>query len=204
MRRHSFPTRRSSDLYTPVSLTLELTTSAKIDADLPMRAFFFENDNDTIPEIEDARRVFLHKSNKNNDGVEIDSIYKTKNVYLHPGEYRIKVVTGAYIWWQSLHVGKEPIDLNLTFLQKEMRPLTVTCAAVNAETGEIIPSNEITCKFLIGNKWIPEAEVNLGDLTSGSIVKVLVEAPGYKSEYFSLRIEWYQDDLYINARLQKE
>lgn len=193
-----------SPWYTPVSLSLELPTTAKIDADLPMRAFFFENDNDLIPELEDARRAFIYREVKNNEGKIVETEYKTKNVYLRPGEYRLKVVTGAYIWWQSISVGKEPINLNLTFLQKEMRPIKVTCSAIDATTGVMIPSEDITCKFSINNKWVPETDIKEGELTSGSIVKVLVESPGYISEYFSLRIEWYQDDLYINARLQKK
>ena len=176
-------------LYTPVTITMNMPKSASVDSDLPIKAFFFINDNKEIPEIENSRRTFIH----------VDGKYNTKPVYLRPGEYRIKVVTGSYVWWQSILVTEEEKNLVLDFLNQGTRPLSVVCNTVDSET-----NRQISAKYslLINGKWLP-LEENQDKLTSGSIVKIKVEAENYNAEEYSLKIEWYQDTLYINSKLNK-
>ena len=90
--------------YTPVSIELEMPSTASVNADLPARAFFFVNDNDLIPEVSGMRRVFYAVKNQNQ---KKNKIYKIRNVYLKPGLYRIKIVEGPYVWWNSIEVTSE-------------------------------------------------------------------------------------------------
>ena len=71
------------------------------------------------------------------------------------------------------------------------------CTATDSGTGAQIPANY---KVLINGKWLPLDE-NKDLLTSGSIVKIRIEAENYEPEEYSLKIEWYQDTLYINSKL---
>jgi len=186
--------------YTPVSLTMELPTTATQDSDLPIRAFFYENDNKTIPEIEDARRVFIHDKNTSN---KKNIRYFTKDVFLKPGNYRIKVVTGSYIWWQSISVKKEDKVVNLRFLKNATRPLKLKAEAFDGIKD--IPITSSASFFVhLNNNWLPLSEVNPDQLISGKIYSFKVSADGYKTEYFTLRIEWYQDELFLNALLFPE
>ena len=178
------------NIYTPVTLSIKMPDSAAADSDLPIKAFFFIDDNDEIPEIENARRIFIHKENT----------YKISPVYLKPGEYRIKVVTGSYVWWQEISVEKEDFNLEIDFLNQVTRPLSVQCSAIDYDTLEPISA---TYKVLINGKWHP-LEENKDKLTSGSIVKIQIEAENYEPEIYSLKIEWYQDSLYINSKLKKK
>ena len=177
-------------IYTPVSLSIKMPESAAAESDLPIKAFFFVDDNKDIPEIENARRTFIHTENT----------YKISPVYLKPGEYRIKVVTGSYVWWQEISVKKEDFYLELDFLNQGTRPLAVKCSAIDSETLEPISANY---KVLINGKWLP-LEENKDKLTSGSIVKIQIESENYEPEIYSLKIEWYQDSLYINSKLKKK
>ncbi|NLM01324.1 MAG: serine/threonine protein kinase [Treponema sp.] len=192
--------------FTPVKLTMSLPSSASSNADLPIRAFFFVNDAANIPEVDNTRRVFLptEKSSATKfQSAKINKNYYTKNVYLKPGNYRIKVVTGPYIWWQSIVVGKKAEVVNLDFLKNARRILSVKPFAFDAETKENISGK---AKFLIlyNGHWTNLTDVKPELLSSGTIHKVRILCEGYKTEEFSLRIEWYQDELFISAQLQKK
>lgn len=177
-------------LYTPVRLSIEMPKIASIESDLPIKAYFFENNRKDIPEVKNTMRTFFYSNNE----------YIAKPVYLKPGEYRIKVVTGSYVWWKAISVTKEELNMKLDFLNQGTRPLAVYCTATDSETGTIIPAEY---KVLINGKWLP-LEENKDLLTSGSIVKIKIEAKNYEPEEYSLKIEWYQDTLYINSKLIKE
>ncbi len=186
--------------YTPVSISMTLPSTASIDADLPAHAFFFVNDNDKIPEITSARRVF-YSSRESSSGKSIE--YEMKDVFLRPGEYRIKIAEGPYVWWKSMTVGRENVSINLDFLKNASRNLTVHFSATDAETGKDLTSGSV---FKIqdskSGKWIEESEADLSKLKTGSVCKFLVSRKGYYDEYFSLLIDWYQDEIFINGTLK--
>lgn len=174
-------------VYTPVTLSIDMPKFASPESDLPIKVFFFHNDDKEIPEVENTRRTFFHENN----GYTIDP------VYLKPGDYRIKVVTGSYVWWQTVSVAKEEQNLQLNFLNQAKRPLSVECHALDTKTERPI---EAKYTVLINGKWLP-LEENKDLLTSASIVKIKIEAENYEPEEYSLKIEWYQDTLYINSKL---
>lgn len=188
--------------YTPVELSITLPASASIDADLPIKAFFFKNEEPEIPEVDNSRRVFLHDKKTKNSKNTSNKNYHTKPVFLKPGNYRIKVVTGPYVWWQSIVVNKDSKKINLDFLRNARRILTIKPYAIDAQSKKDI-SSMANYKILFNGKWTNLADVKPELLTSGTVHKIRVSAQGYKTEEFSLRIEWYQDELFISSALQK-
>ena len=47
-------------------------------------------------------------------------------------------------------------------------------------------------------------KVDFSKLTTGTVYKFLITNEGYYDEYFSLRIDWYQDELFINGSMRKK
>lgn len=186
--------------FTPVSLKMQMPATASVAADIPAHAFFFVNDGDEIPEVAGTRRIFVaDKKSAGSKNVE----YYTKDVFLRPGEYRIKIAEGPYVWWKSISVGKESLALKLNFLRNASRNLSVHFNAVDSETGADITEKS---RFLIlsGNKWVDVKKVDFSKLTTGTVYKFLISNEGYYDEYFSLRIDWYQDELFINGNMRKK
>lgn len=188
--------------FTPVTLTMPLPSSASVNADLPIRAFFFHSDDPSIPEVDNTRRVFTTNKKLETSSSKYNKTYITKPVYLKPGPYRVKVVTGPYIWWQSFVVGKDKQNLHLDFLKNARRVLSIKPFAFDAETNRNI-SGKSNFDILYNGKWTPLADVNPDLLSSGTVHKIRVSSEGYKTEEFSMRIEWYQDELFISAALTK-
>ena len=81
------------------------------------------------------------------------------------------------------------------------RPLNVSCRASDKDSGRLLENAVFS--VLYNGKWSPLETLPENALSSGSIVKIKAEAAGYKTEYFSLLIEWYQDELFLNAELIK-
>ncbi|AEE16955.1 serine/threonine protein kinase [Treponema brennaborense] len=191
--------------YTPVTVTVTLPDTASAEADLPIRAFFFKNDNDRIPEVAGSRRVLTLA-----DVVEDDipaaaselKRYRSKPVYVRPGNYRIKVAAGPYVWWQSLPVEKEAVSASLDLQKYAVRSISVHPIVFEAASGKRI-SGEPDVSVLYGAKWVPLADMDPAKLKTGNVWKFKISAAGYSEEIFSLRIDWYQDELFITAALDK-
>jgi serine/threonine-protein kinase len=57
--------------------------------------------------------------------------------------------------------------------------------------------------FLNNNgKWVYANELSASEFTNGRVWSIKASAKGYKTEEFELRIEWYQDELFITATLE--
>jgi serine/threonine protein kinase len=189
--------------YTPVTLSMKMPPTASADADLPARAFFFENDNVKIPEVAGTRRLFFC-SDENADNPYVSNLtYRTKPVFLRPGNYRIKIAEGPYVWWKSVVVGKSTQNIQLTFLQNAKRNLTIHTNCVDYATGEDI-STQTKFLILINNDWVDLSTIEPQTLTTGTVYRFRAICDGYLEEYFSLRIDWYQDELFITSALQKK
>lgn len=188
--------------YTPVSIEMKMPTTNTSGSDLSVRAFFFENDGDKIPEILNTRRTLTQISEKKHPEEKNarNRTYNTKDVFLPHGQYRIKVVAGPYVWWKSFTVDKKTVKIQADFLKDMRRNITVRADAFNAETEKEITKNT---KFsvLYANAWIPLDSIPAEKLISGNVWKFRAECEGYISEVFSLRLDWLQDNLYLSANL---
>ena len=204
-------------IYTPVSIEMEMPHSLLASLDLPVKAFFFEDDNDKIPEIPGTTQTFAPSDSwRYQDFFKLpkatiettrltakNKIYDTADVFLKKGDYRVKVVVGPYIWWKSFSVNGEPVVLKCDLLRNSTRKLVITPFVYDDETGENI-TDKADIKILYNNNWVPLSSVNENDLKTGTVWKIRTQCEGYESEYFSLLIDWYQDRLFISSSLKKK
>ncbi len=205
-----------SKWYTEVSVQMEMPRALSENLDLPARAFFFENDGDKIPEVSASRRTFNEQGKSFYEKIVFWSprlivnrpasksiTYTIRPVYLKKGNYRVKVVVGPYVWWKSFSAGDETELISCDFLRGAVRKLRITSFARDKESGADI--SELTqFKILYNNKWLPLSELSSDELSSGTVWKIRAEAEGYTQEEFSLLIDWYQDELFIEAELSPD
>lgn len=201
--------------YTPVTVQLEIPRSLLDSMDLPIRAFFFENDGEDIPEVESARSTFDVKGTRRLENIlmlksqisverinSANHTYDIPTVFLKKGDYRVKIVVGPYVIWQSFTVGKEQVVLSCNQLVNAQRDLQVKVKVLDYETGKDI-SKKCDIYTLYKNKWEPIDDIPKDALESGSVVKIKVTCEDYEDEIFSLLIDWYQNVLYITSSLKK-
>ena len=200
--------------YTPVQIQMEVPRSLSADLDLPIKAFFFENDGNEIPEVKSARREFAVKGSRffekwfsvqtTVEVVRLASKNKTYNirpVYLKKGDYRVKVVVGPYVWWKSFNVDDKTVLIESDFLKGITRELGISTYVYDSVSGKNI-TDKATVEILFKNNWKQISAVPVEELTSGTVWKIKITCPGYEDETFSLLIDWYQDRLFISSELK--
>lgn len=200
--------------YTPVQLQMEVPRSLSADLDLPIKAFFFENDGKDIPEVKSARREFQVKGSRFYEKlftvqttVEVarlaskNKTYNIAPVYLRKGNYRVKVVVGPYVWWKSFSVADKAVLIESDFLKGVTRELNISTYVYDAVSRANI-SSKAKVEILYKNNWKEITAVPAEDLKSATVWKIKVSAPGYEDETFSLLIDWYQDRLFISSELK--
>ncbi len=182
-----------SHWYKSVVLNMTLPSTSSAASDLPVRAFFFVDDGKNIPEVNNSRRVFTQKKSET---------YETYPVYLRPGKYRIKIAVGPYIMWQTLEVKNEKINLNIKNLEKAARPIKVHAQSCDLESGKDLTKST---KFYLSyrGKWVLLDEIPAGELKTGTVYKILARSNGYEDAFYSLILDWYQDELFLTAGLER-
>lgn len=201
-------------LYTPVQIQMEVPRSLSADLDLPIKAFFFENDGKDIPEVKSARREFQVKGSRFFEKwftvqttVEVARLasknrtYNISPVYLKKGDYRVKVVVGPYVWWKSFNVAEKSVLIESDFLKGVTRELKISSYVYDGLSGKNI-TDKSKVEILYKNNWKEISEVPADELKSGTVWKIKVTSPGYENETFSLLIDWYQDRLFISSELR--
>lgn len=201
--------------YTPVKIEMEMPKSLSTNMDLPVRAFFFENDNDFIPEVKGSNRnlymsgsrfweklSFWKKTTEPVRPASKNIKYTMTDVFLRPGDYRVKVVVGPYVWWKSFSVDNEERTIQCDFLKNMTRNLKIRPSAYDSVTKEDITVGA-DFSILINNSWKKLDEINPADLRSGTVWKIKATSEGYSEEIFSLLIDWFQDELFVSAALTK-
>ena len=187
-----------SPFYKPLSVSVTLPATASSQADLPVRVFYFRNDREQIPEILGSSRS-LEQAEKSDQGV----VYRAKDLYLRPGAYRIKVAAGPYVWWKSLVMEKEAATAHLDLTPYASRNITVHYSATDKETGKNI-TGRTSFSVLHNGKWIPLETFDKRIFKTGTVWKFMAQSPDYMDETFSLRVDWYQDELFLTVEMQKE
>ncbi|MCR5762095.1 MAG: serine/threonine protein kinase [Treponema sp.] len=190
-----------------VSLVLEIPAHNKgatgtYVSDLPAKAFFFENDGKDIPEVKGINGSAVFVQSKENSSDDSCIRLYSKTVFLRPGDYRIKVAEGPFLWWKSITVSKNMEPIVIDYLKNEQRTFKVQCVALDYDTEEDITSKT---QFQVSEngKWISIQNAKDSTLTSGKIIHFKAIAEGYAEEKFGLSIDWYQDSVFINASLHK-
>ena len=189
--------------FTPVTLEMRMPVTAAAGSDLPVNAFFFENDGDKIPEVSGTRRVFKAPKSAKDDGKKRNLTYTTKAVFLRPGTYRVKVAAGPYVWWDSFAVGKKDVHVKSDFLSDMRRPLKFNIRAFDGDSGREITSSARFRIFYNGS-WQKISDIPRDKMLSGSVWKIKVAANGYKEEVSSPLPDWYQDEVFLSVKLQSD
>ena len=186
--------------FAPVSVSLTLPNQAFPEAASSAKAFFFVNDNDEIPEVSRSTRSF-HVKKQTPDSAALQ--WETKDVFLKPGDYRVKVVFGPCVWWKSITVGSERCQVELDLSTAHQRNLMVHYSARDALTGEDL-SASAHLRVQIGSNWYDARKIDFSKLKTGVVYHFLLNAWGYYDEYFSLALDWYQDEIFIDGAMKKK
>lgn len=185
-----------SPWYTPVNMKVEIPVNGGVGSDLQVRSFLFK-DEEGIPEVEGAARVFVEDENQNTNAR--NKSLSTKTVYLRPGKYRLKVAVGPYVLWQNLNVDKNDVDLTINGFKNQRRNLSIHANAIDSKSQKVIPDSK--CMILYRNKWVEIENVDPEYIKTNAVWKIRISAEGYKTAEYSLMVDWYQDDLILNAVL---
>lgn len=187
--------------FTPVKIEMKVPSSALEGSDIPINAFFYENDGDKIPEIINTRRTLFELIDKKKPSRNLSNkTYISKKVFLAHGSYRLKVIAGSYVWWKSFTVDSKELTLSADFLKNVKRKLNVNAKIFDSKSGKDITSKAKTFVFF-NNTWTELESVPPEKLLSGNVWKFKFRADGYSEEIYSLRLDWLQDELYIFANL---
>ena len=190
-----------SHWYREVVINMQMPKTSSVNSDLPVRAFFFVDDGNSIPEVSGTRRVFNEKTAENSANSKTKN-YQTYPVYLREGNYRVKIAAGPYVIWQSLKVESKDVTLNINSLKNRKTDVTINTTSYDSVSGKNLTADT---KFFLSyrGKWVSLEEVPAQDIKSGSIIKVLARCEGYRDAVYSLLLDWYQDELIISAAMQK-
>ena len=105
--------------------------------------------------------------------------------------------------YAPISVGKEKVIMNLDFLKNASRNITVHFSAMDCETGKDLTQSSLF-RIQVGSKWVDASKVDFSKLKTGNVYKFLMIHEGYYDEYFSLLIDWYQDELFITGNMRKK
>lgn len=192
--------------FTPVKVEIQMPETQG-SLDLPVCAYFFENDASDFPEVQGSRRILTLKKDKKSKSKYKE--FASKDVFLRPGDYRVKLAVGPYVWWKSFSVSSSsPLMKNGTYLldfpylKDTRRQIKVIPNAVDAKTGKNI-LDKTTVQVNYNGAWTLLSEVPPEKILSNTVWKFKFSADGYKDEIFSLRFDWYQDELFVSASMEK-
>lgn len=207
---HRFLLRR---WYTPVTVTMDLPKSVPASSDQIFRSFVFLNDAESIPEVSNTQRQLEFANERSWLVRTIDGAISTpggesvrplvaRPVWLKPGAYRVKITMGPRIWWRSLLVDESEKRVHIDFGRVIQRSIRLRTIALDAGSGKPLP--DAVFSVLYKKEWVPVDSLDRDVLISGTVWKIRAYATGYTPEIFSLKIEWFQDELDISATLAPE
>ncbi len=192
-----------SPWYKPVTITLQLPKQNSINVfktNLPIMVYFFEDGGDQ-PEVKGRNRSF-NLAEAAPSGESDFSLYTIKPAYLRAGLYRTKIVLGSYVFWSSFAVDKTAVNLPIDFSSINKRSVRVMAKAIDIKTGEDI-SAKSSFSILYNGKWRDLKKINTEKLKSQVVYKIRASSNGYAEKEYSMVIDWYQDELYVEIGLER-
>ncbi|ULQ59531.1 hypothetical protein K7I13_13840 [Brucepastera parasyntrophica] len=194
--------------FSPVTVSMQLPPAIQDPEDMQFRVFYFIDDENTIPEIDKAARLLILRNNPKDRKRQDTSpperlVFSSKPLWLRPGKYRIKIVSGPRIWWHSFVLGKEGMTI-----QPDFGGITKRTLGVRIHTADALTGKDITAKsrysILYNGRWVQPETIPAERLLTDAVWKFRLEADGYVPSVFSLKIGWFQDELAIEASLTPE
>lgn len=190
------------DSYGELRLSARVPKSGKQAVELFVMARLFSDDGKDLPESPVSPIEFAFVA-----GTDADPYFSflAKPVFLAPGLYRLKLIVGGAIRWESIRVpafsepgGMGGLSLTLRSAEEAARPLSVAALARDADTGLEIPARLMV---MADGSWTELDALPESWLTTGAIRQFRVESDGYEAQVFSLKIAPDQDRLTLSASL---
>lgn len=172
--------------------------------DLAIKARLFMDDGDAMPELKDAVAALRLVPG---DASDPYLSFEADPAFLRPGFYRIKIVAGGRVLWESFRLpsiaeaGEDgATEIRLRLEEEPPRPLSVSASATDAIDGSDL-SRRALVSVLRHGAWVPLSELPPDALATGAVHKFRISAEGYRPATFSLLIGNGQDELRLNAAL---
>ncbi|MEM5948058.1 serine/threonine-protein kinase [Spirochaetia bacterium 38H-sp] len=193
-----------SSVYGGFNLVVRVPAVINNPDDLFIKANLFIDDNKDIPP---APYPYIKLDLDKEQSDTRTLVYKSKNIYISPGIYRIKLAVDSRIYWQTISLRpfssytekKKTQNIIIDLMSPVPRPLTVHTKVEDAITER--PISDAKIEVLHAGRWKNLAEIKEGELFTGQVYKFRAMAEGYYTENYSLLIRPGQDLLYLNARL---
>lgn len=183
--------------FSPVTITIELPQKILNSSEMVYSILIFKDDNDAMPEVKRARKTMETVNSEKKTSVT------SGEIWLMDGKYRAKIMAGPRIWWKSFSVDGKKLNLYQDFGRIRPRNLRIYTSAKDARNGQSL-AGKAYFSVLKDNQWVLLSEKVMEDIYSGTVWKFRAQAPGYKTMIYSLRIDWYQDELILEAQLEPE
>lgn len=183
--------------FSPVTITIELPQRILNSSEMVYSILIFKDDNDAMPEVKRARKTMATVNSEKKTSVT------SGEIWLMDGKYRAKIMAGPRIWWKSFSVDGKKLNLYQDFGRIRPRTLRIYTSAKDAQTGQSLAGKAYFSVFK-DNQWVLLSDKVMDDIYSGTVWKFRAQAPGYKTMIYSLRIDWYQDELTLEALLEPE
>lgn len=200
-------------LYSEVSVDLVIPKSISEDAEVPVHAYFYDNQN--MMEIKKSGQDYVLKAFKKigqlfGAGEKLtverasgkNQIYSIKKVYLRNGDYSVKVNIGSFVWYKSFEVNDGNVNLTCDYFRNLKHDIKITTYAYDAESGKDITKSASFCIFRNG-EWIPVERISENGIDVYGINEIRVRANNYDEKKYSVLIDWYQDEVIISASLRR-
>ena len=181
--------------YAPVDLTLKMPENIVVPKELKPMAYFYKVKDDSLPELATKRRTFSSKS-------QADGLSRARTVFLRKGKYRLKVLAGPFVRMEDVIVDGKKQVLDLDFADATDRLVSFHVIAEDSESGDDL-SSKVSFELESG-----EGRKKLGAqrsvfLKSGAVFDAYLSCPGYDEEHFPVEIGFYQNDVFIRAKMKK-
>ena len=194
------------DEYGALRVSVELPRGAKTPEEVYIDAELFRDDGDEVPRVEDVELRFSQDPLRE---TEDTFVMRSQKIYLPSDAYRIKVMAEQELKWQSFFLAPrdeqqqhaataEARQVTLEADIAEPLPLEIDFDVTNRATGEQLEVPfEVT--YAQNGNWERLTEELRDELQSGSVHRFRVDAEGFFSEEYALRVEPYQTELRVQA-----
>ncbi len=190
------------DSYGELRLSVRVPKSGKRADEVFVKARLFIDDGKEMPESKASPLALTLLPIADSDPYYS---LESQRVFLAPGLYRLKLMVGGTVRWECFRIlpfsapeGSTGLALHLRTEEEGKRPLSVTASARDAATGLEVPSR---LKVMASGSWTSLEELPEDWLTTAAVRQFRVEADGYESQVFSLKIAADHDRLILSASL---
>ena len=196
-----------SPFHKAVSVNMIMPMSEGNSADLTATIYFYRADGESA-EVKSMRSAFSAVKSVADEKNGEYKLLNSPNIYLRQGAYKAKVVVGQYVLWRDFSVDKSGgrLAIDDLFYEQQHTLKKLSYRAVDADVKDQNGKPKDITKSVVvsvfyGGWWQPLSAVR-NKLTTGQEWKIKFSARGYQDEIFVVKLDWFQDVVYIYSTLQ--